>query len=531
MKYLDLTGLAYFWSKIKALLSNKQDVLSFDNTPTSGSTNPVTSGGIHSYYNNKEKVIAAALNDLEARKLNASDIGTDEVPTENSTNFVTSGGLYNVITENEEIVASAINDLNDKKADISSLSPVATSGSYNDLTNKPVIPNVTVDSELDSDSENPVQNKVIDEALTEIKTDYVKKVLATKSYSDIIGTANSFDEAAFFFATVVPTGWKDFWHIKYRIHAHVQGRSANDGEEWSEVEMSGSAANHYWSKIFNATQNTSVRPYYYHYLYRLTETGFNADYGHLIGVSLQSSYSPTSTTYKRDFTIELLETDNCTFTFMNNMTLYSNVTGHGTTNYTGATSFDAYTQGASVTGDRNTTSIFALTGGCWITAGTNGIFGYTIIMADSSGSYQSVVLSKTTGTSKSKNSVGFDLTKTIYWYATNADITSGNHTTTGLDIGYPGDMRYSCNCGTTLTQGNPFYLVMTRGNDGLFYLDDVWWTQTLPSTNNGKYYIFIGIAYNTYCVHMEIEKPIYYHNGTKIVRYIPDIPVITIRQW
>lgn len=174
MKYLDLTGLAYFWSKIKALLSNKQDVLSFDNIPTSGSTNPVTSGGIHSYYNNKEKVIAAALNDLEARKLNISDIGTDEVPTEDSTNFVTSGGLYNVITENEEIVASAINDLNDKKANISSLSPVATSGSYNDLTDKPVIPNATVDSELDSDSENPVQNKVIDEALTEIKTDYAK---------------------------------------------------------------------------------------------------------------------------------------------------------------------------------------------------------------------------------------------------------------------------------------------------------------------------------------------------------------------
>lgn len=150
MKYLDLTGLAYFWSKIKALLSNKQDVLSFDNTPTSGSTNPVTSGGIHSYYNSKEKVIAAALNDLEARKLDISDIVTDEVPTENSTNFVTSGGLYNVITENEEIVAAAINDLNDKKANISSLSSVATSGSYDDLSDKPTIPSKV--SQLTNDS-------------------------------------------------------------------------------------------------------------------------------------------------------------------------------------------------------------------------------------------------------------------------------------------------------------------------------------------------------------------------------------------
>lgn len=43
---------------------------------------------------------------------------------------------------------------------------VATSGSYNDLTNKPIIPAaVTVDSALSSTSTNPVQNKVINSAL------------------------------------------------------------------------------------------------------------------------------------------------------------------------------------------------------------------------------------------------------------------------------------------------------------------------------------------------------------------------------
>ena len=43
---------------------------------------------------------------------------------------------------------------------------VATSGSYNDLTNKPTIPpTITVDSALSSSSTNPVQNKVINSAL------------------------------------------------------------------------------------------------------------------------------------------------------------------------------------------------------------------------------------------------------------------------------------------------------------------------------------------------------------------------------
>ena len=49
---------------------------------------------------------------------------------------------------------------------ITGLSNVATSGSYNDLTDKPNIPaSATVDSELSSTSTNPVQNKVIYNAL------------------------------------------------------------------------------------------------------------------------------------------------------------------------------------------------------------------------------------------------------------------------------------------------------------------------------------------------------------------------------
>lgn len=47
------------------------------------------------------------------------------------------------------------------------LATVATSGSYNDLSNKPTIPSaVTVDSALSSTSTNPVQNKIINTALS-----------------------------------------------------------------------------------------------------------------------------------------------------------------------------------------------------------------------------------------------------------------------------------------------------------------------------------------------------------------------------
>ena len=44
----------------------------------------------------------------------------DTIPTENSTNPVTSGGLYTVITENEEVTSEALNDLNSRINNLSS---------------------------------------------------------------------------------------------------------------------------------------------------------------------------------------------------------------------------------------------------------------------------------------------------------------------------------------------------------------------------------------------------------------------------
>lgn len=70
----------------------------------------------------------------------------DTVVTENSSNLVTSGAVYNAIQEgggSETVVWDDITNKPDFKT-------VATSGSYNDLTNKPIIPTKT--SQLTNDS-------------------------------------------------------------------------------------------------------------------------------------------------------------------------------------------------------------------------------------------------------------------------------------------------------------------------------------------------------------------------------------------
>lgn len=46
-KALNAAGLAHIWNKIVSILAAKQDNLTFDNTPTKDSTNPVTSDGVY----------------------------------------------------------------------------------------------------------------------------------------------------------------------------------------------------------------------------------------------------------------------------------------------------------------------------------------------------------------------------------------------------------------------------------------------------------------------------------------------------
>lgn len=58
-------------------LNKKQNTLTFDTTPTSGSTNPVTSGGVYTSLSGKQDTLTF-----------------DTTPTSGSTNPVTSGGVY-----------------------------------------------------------------------------------------------------------------------------------------------------------------------------------------------------------------------------------------------------------------------------------------------------------------------------------------------------------------------------------------------------------------------------------------------------
>lgn len=79
--------------------STKQDTLTFDNTPTNGSINPVTSDGIYAALGTKQDTITV-----------------DAVPTSGSTNPVQSGGVYDAVQTLETAVDGKVSKSGDTMA-------------------------------------------------------------------------------------------------------------------------------------------------------------------------------------------------------------------------------------------------------------------------------------------------------------------------------------------------------------------------------------------------------------------------------
>lgn len=130
----------------------------------SGSTNPVANSAITKVISEDEKVISAAFNDLESRKADKSYVDdavssiTIDVDSEldtGSTNPVSNSAITTYIYDIEKVTSAALNDLNSRKADKSYVDEAVSS-----IT-------IDVDSELDSASTNPVENRAIWEVIVE----------------------------------------------------------------------------------------------------------------------------------------------------------------------------------------------------------------------------------------------------------------------------------------------------------------------------------------------------------------------------
>lgn len=66
----------------------------------------------------------------------------------------------------------------------------------------------------------------------------------------------------------------------------------------------------------------------------------------------------------------------------------------------------------------------------------------------------------------------------------------------------------------TLTAWDSVWLKCQPNTDGSAVMKDI--VQALPSSNDGFIYIFLGLAYSTTAMELNIDHPVYYHDGTGI---------------
>lgn len=353
----------------------------------------------------------------------------------------------------------------------------------------------------------------------------------TKTYSSVIcsGTATDAGDTNLFCIKIIPTNYNNTWSLLYRVTGTVAGVTEANGSGYQEsyVYIQGMRDTYATYYTWNNVRNTSYRPFYYHVIYRAKAAGITGNYGHVMGLGLRSSYNCTTAANAREITFEILDYTDCTVSFFDSMTKYASIPGTGTTNYSGQTEFNGSQQGFTRTGSDANNYDRLLMPSVRFTAGTSGVFPYTLCMEDSTGKWQAIVTSSGSGTGKARNTTGFKLGD-IFYQAYNETITNGNLIRAGyLYRSMSFDFRYSSNCAKTLTQYAPIYLVGTvNSSDGLFYLDSTWWTQTLPTTDDGKVYIHIGYTYSNYQVWMDAVNKMYVYKNGKVREYIQGLDEI-----
>lgn len=70
----------------------------------------------------------------------------------------------------------------------------------------------------------------------------------------------------------------------------------------------------------------------------------------------------------------------------------------------------------------------------------------------------------------------------------------------------------------------PLYIKCAPQSDGSAIIDDTMpYVQSLPSNNDGKIYIFLGIAYDATHVEMRMNHPVYFHDGNGVRLWVGSV--------
>lgn len=120
----------------------------------------------------------------------------------------------------------------------------------------------------------------------------------------------------------------------------------------------------------------------------------------------------------------------------------------------------------------------------------------------------------------------------IFYYSSTTAISQGSRTGVGvLWEQYAIVLGYSFNrtgAALTLTSWKPVYIKCAPQADGSAIIDDTTpYVQDLPTTEDGKIYIFLGIAYDATHVELQLDHPVYEYKGGMIRPWVNAVQGVT----
>ena len=343
-------------------------------------------------------------------------------------------------------------------------------------------------------------------------------VLMSKTFENIIASANDADKGIFYFGAVLPKSWDIPFRIRYRIRCYCS--SNLNYNQYADMTYFGCRTTMTYL-VHNNIYSTSYRSAYYHNMYRAKTAGVSAGYGHALGFSIYNSTNPTNASYKRTAYVEILEMDNCTFTFYDKCFIYTEIPGTGTTNYDARGDYNW--SGNSVYPDSNSDTYNRIRIDARLsTSSEDSVKMYSLCYKRSDETLESLTSTSGNNTTKTWNTdAKIPYPIQLYYYAGSSDIAV--NTLLGTSTLYSAisniDMRYSANVSTTagFTINKPLYLECSFDTDGFITIGENPYKQTFTK---GKYYILIGWVYtNVYTVSLLQDHPMYYYDGSKLISY------------
>ena len=361
--------------------------------------------------------------------------------------------------------------------------------------------------------------------------------ITSHTYENVVATSSNVN-TLFPLFRLIPTNWDSEVVVYYRVHIYVEGHTdlyyaINE----CQYAFFHDAVSAYSCKNFIG--NASYRCIYYNSLMRCL-AGYTS-IGHLIGFNYYNSgnsYSRSCATsgYGRTFEVEITYLKNATVEWLNTCdTVASSISEYvaGTT-HSAIANYNATTQGETHSGDANTNTVGYLVREPSAVRPTIDAFYRYRLLFSSPDNTKWIPANTSTSTNATAQR---DVTQRpinpfgqIVWYnstgsfAADASVTATNvwKMYDGVTLGYSFNRT---NAALVLTYPAPVYLKCAPQADGSAIIDSTTpYVQALPSSSDGKIYIYLGHAYNATQITLSLEHPVYYHDGTGIKPWTGYVP-------